>query len=112
MQMSSALSTRLTTIEELRVISSDKFVPWLEVFQHFPSVKALRLEGTVYNYMARTLHQGHEEPVLLPALEEIQLGKNLSFIHEIQRARQLVAFQPFVSKRQQAGCPVKVFFGK
>ena len=120
--MSSALSTRLTTIEELRVSfdwsaagASDNVVPWLRILKHFPSVRELRLEGTRYNYMARTLHQGLEGPndlVLLPALEEIQLGKNFRFTCEIQRAHQLAAFQPFVSTRQQAGGAVKVFFGQ
>ena len=118
-QMSSALSTKLTTIEELRVIfdwsaagASDNVVLWLMILKHFPSVRALRLEGTGYDYMARTLHQGHEGPndlFLLPALEEIQLGNNFRFGCEFQREHQLAAFQPFVSTRQQAGCPVKSF---
>lgn len=113
MQMGSALSTRLTTIEELRITPSEEFVQWLKLFQYFSSVRALYLDGTGYDYMARTLHQSDKEPndpVILPALEEIQLRISLSFIHEIQRARQLEAFQPFVFKRQQAGRPVKVFF--
>jgi hypothetical protein len=121
-QMSSALSTRLATIEELRVIfnwpaadASDDVVPWLRILKHFPNVRALRLEGSTYDYMARTLHQSHEGPndlVLLPALEEIQLGKNFRFTHEIHSVHQLAAFQPFVSTRQQAGGAVKVFFGQ
>ena len=121
MQMSRALSTRLTTIEELRITFgwlvghsvSDNVVPWLGVFRYFPCVRVLRLESPRYDYMARTLDQGHEERndlVLLPALEEIQLCKNLHFTNEIKRAHQLVTFQPFVSAREQAGRPVKVFF--
>lgn len=116
--MSSVLSTRLTTIEELRVIfdwsvagASENVVPWHRILQHFPrifqhflSVKTLRLEGTRCNHMARVFHQGHggsNNLVLLPALEEIQLGKNSRFAY--------LTFQPFVSTRQQAGRPVKVF---
>jgi hypothetical protein len=122
MQLSSALSTRFTTIEELQVIfewsgagASDNAVPWLGVLQHFPSVRAFRLEGTSYDYMARILYQGHEEPndfVLLPALEEIQLDENTRFSYGIQREYQLEAFLPFLSTRQNAGRPVKVFFGQ
>jgi hypothetical protein len=122
MQMSSALSTRLTTIEELRVIfdwspagASDNVVPWLRILQHFPGIRALRLDSTRYDYMARSLDQGREESndlVLLPALEEIRLGKNFRFTDEIQCVYQLAAFEPFVSTRQQAGRPVKVFFGQ
>lgn len=111
-QMSSVLSTRLTTIEELRVIFdwsvagvSDNVVPWHSVLQHFLSVRTLRLEGTRCCFMARVLHQGHggsNNLDLLPALEEIQLG-NHSFIAYLD-------FQSFVSARQHAGRPVKVSF--
>ena len=108
MQMSSALSTRLSTIGELRVIFDRRLATasdtpqWLRIFQHFPSVRALRLEGTRCLYTACALHQGHEEPnglVLLPELEEIQLGKDFGS-----------GFLPFLSARQQAGRPVKVSF--
>jgi hypothetical protein len=81
MQMNSALSTRLTIIEELLVFfdwSTGALDSWT-ILRHFSSVRGLRLEGSTYHYMAGTLHQGHEDhnhPVLLPALEEIQLGKN------------------------------------
>jgi hypothetical protein len=44
-------------------------------------------------------------------LEEIELAKNLSLTDESQRELELAAFQPFISERQQAGRPVKVFFG-
>ena len=118
MQMSSTLSTRLTAIEELRVIfdwsavKSLHAVTWLRVFLHFPNVRTLRLEGTGYDYMARTLNQEPNDLVLLPALEEIQLGESLHLYHEIQRAEQLAVFQPFVSTSQQAGRSVKVFFDR
>lgn len=111
-QMSSVLSTRLTTIEELRVIynweaagASDNVVPWHRILQHFLSVRTLRLEGARCDNISRVLRQdygGSNNPVLLPALEEIQLGKSLRFGYW--------TFKPFVSARQQAGHPVKVFF--
>jgi hypothetical protein len=116
MRMGSVLSTRLTIVEDLSVSfyeTAEDYIPWRRFYQQFPSVKALRTGG-VYNYcIARTLHQDDGEPddlAFLPALEEIDLGENsLSF--EGEGGSQLAAFQPFVSARQQAGRPVKVFFG-
>ena len=60
-----------------------------------------------------TLHQdngGPDDLGFLPALEEIDLGKNSS-TDERERESQLAAFEPFISARQQASRPVKVFFG-
>ena len=106
MQVSGALSTRLTTVEELRIVFGNECywignVPWHNFYQQFPSVKVLRMEGAYAYCIARTLNQDHGEPgdlVLLPALEEIKLGNE----------SQLVAFGSFVTTRQQAGRPVKV----
>ncbi|KAF8473650.1 hypothetical protein DFH94DRAFT_137259 [Russula ochroleuca] len=120
--ISSALSTRLTAVEELRVTFDEAdanvwedFIPWRRFLQQFSSVKALRTEGANNFYIARTLLQDHEEPgcdlAFLPALEEIELGKNSMSTPESQRGLELAAFEPFVSVRQQAGRPVKVFFG-
>jgi hypothetical protein len=115
-RMSCALSTKLTFVKELRVIidkidvpENSHSIPWRRFYERVPSVKALRTEG-VNNYsVARTLLQDHGEPddlAFLPALEEIDLGKRPLYRSE----RQIAAFQPFVSARQQAGRPVKVFF--
>jgi hypothetical protein len=117
MRMSGALSTRLTTIEELKLtIASVVWVDgilWRRFYQQFPSVKALRTEGANNAYwIARTLHQGHGEPgdlSFLPALEEIDLGRG-SLTDESEWESQLACFEPFVSARQQAGRPVRVFF--
>jgi hypothetical protein len=119
-QLSSSLPTVLATVEELRVhfyrLSadvSDNVVLWSSIFQHFPNVKVLRLVATRYEHMARSLPQSHEEPndvILLPALEEILLRKKVFIDHKNYCARQLAAFHPFVSTRQQAGRPVKVVF--
>ncbi|KAH9996109.1 hypothetical protein BJV77DRAFT_960841 [Russula vinacea] len=87
-------------------------IPWRKFYHQFPSVKMLRTEGAKSIYcIARTLHQNHEEPdnlTFFPALEEIDLGKKP--FYNSRRRPQLAAFEPFVSARQQAGRPVKVFF--
>jgi hypothetical protein len=114
-RMSDALSTRLSTVEELRVTfdwAPDDSIPWRELLQHFPSVKVFRAEGaSSYYRIARALLQDHGDPgdnfAFLSALEEIELGK---LTDKSQRGCELVAFEPFVSARQQAGRPVKVFF--
>jgi hypothetical protein len=122
-RMSDALSTRLATVEELRVTfdemrASVRFwvghTSWLRFYQQFPSVKVLRTEGPNDDYIEHTLLLAHEkpgdDPSFLPALEEIELGKNPLWDSEGQRESRLAGFQPFVSARQQAGRPVKVFF--
>ncbi len=119
MEMSSALSTRLATVEGLHVNViwltrgiSYNAVPWRRMFQHFPSVRVLHLKGTkFYDYIAGAL-QEFTDLALLPALEEIELGRDVGFICESDRANRLADFQPFVSTREQAGRPVKVFSGK
>jgi hypothetical protein len=121
MRMSSALSTRLYALEELRItINSNnhenlKKISWPRFYQLFPSVKALRTGG-VNNYcVARTLHPDNGEYdnydylAFFPALEEIDLGKN-SLTTKSENRSQVAAFQSFVSARQRAGRPVKVFF--
>ncbi|KAH9994203.1 hypothetical protein BJV77DRAFT_1066840 [Russula vinacea] len=121
MGMSRPLSTRFTTVEELRVTFNkedvrvwEDSIPWRGFLQQFPRLKALRTEGANDYHIARTLLQDHEEPddlALLPALEEIELSKGSLLSPESQRGSELAAFGPFVSARQQAGRPVKVFFG-
>lgn len=116
MRMSCALSTRLANVEELHVTfdttADEDDIPWRKFYHQFPSVKMLRTEGAKSIYcIARTLHQNHEEPdnlTFFPALEEIDLGKKP--FYNSRRRPQLAAFEPFVSARQQAGRPVKVFF--
>ena len=120
-QMSSALSARLTTVEELRVTFSGTdagdwdSIPWRGFFHRFPNVKAIRTEGRNSSCcIARTLFQDHGEPddclAFLPALEEVELGKDPSRTPESQSGPELAAFQPFVSARKRAGRPVKVLF--
>ena len=128
-RMSGVLSTKLATVEELRVtFKSAPFdkdweneIPWREFLQHFPSLKAFRTENALNDRIARTLLRNHGEPngdlAFLPALEEIELGEDLSFTDdsdsdgdERERGAELAAFEPIVSARKQAGCPIKVFF--
>ncbi len=107
MEMSSALSTRLATVEELHVNViwptrgiSYNAVPWRGMFRHFPSVRVLHVKGTkYYDYIVGAL-QEFTDLALLPDLEEIELGKDVYFIYESDRANQL---------REQAGRPAKVF---
>jgi hypothetical protein len=117
MLLSAALSTKLATVEVLRVtFENENLVPWRRFYQQFPSVKALRTVDTNNACIARTLLQGHEDPdgdlPFLPSLEEIGLGKNPLLTHESEHGRELAAFQPFISARQQAGHPVTVFFSQ
>jgi hypothetical protein len=120
--MSRSLPTRLTTVEELRVTFDkadadfwEDFIPWRRFLQQFPGVKVLRTEGANNYHIARTLLQDNEEPDgdldFLPSLEEIELGTNSSLTPESQHGPELAAFEPFISVRQQAGRPVRVFLG-
>jgi hypothetical protein len=119
MRMSSALSMKFTTVEELRIgfditdeHLSENFVAWRRFLQQFRNVKTIQTEGADNYSMARILHQDHGKPdelSFLPVLEEIDLGQQP--FEESQRGAELAAFEPFVSARQQAGRPVKVFFG-
>jgi hypothetical protein len=121
MKLSSTLSTKFSAVEELRVSFHgmavniwENVIPWRRFLQHFPSVKALRTEGANNYHIASTLLQNHEDPddfPLLPALEQIELGKYTFSAHESQCGPELVAFEPFVSARRQAGRPAKVCFG-
>ena len=114
------LSTRLTTVEALRVsfdstVTQSTRIPWRRFYQQFPGVKALQPEGTnsTQSIVLTLLHQVPGEPndlPLLPSLEEIDLGT--APVYESQRKSQLALLKPFVHARQKAGCPVKVFFGQ
>ena len=119
-RLSGALSTKLTTVEKLHVFFgtawvSEDYTLWRRLYQHFPSVKALRTEGTDNIYhMGCTLRRDHGQGIdclidctILPALEEIDLGKE-SLICRGQS--HLATIQEFAFARQQAGRPVKVSF--
>jgi hypothetical protein len=118
-RMSGALSMKFTTVEEIRITFditdddlSENFIAWRRFFQQFPSVKIIQTEGADNYSVARILHQDHGKPdelSFLPVLEEIDLGQQP--FDEGQCGAELAAFEPFVSARQQAGRPVKVFYG-
>ncbi len=118
MQMSSVVSAKLSTIEELYFTLHDTFtgseeaIPWRRYLLQFPSLKALRMQGMSNRQIASIasiLYQDHGSPTspVLPALEEIELCMAPDST-ESQRTSELAAFQPFVSARQQAGRPVKI----
>jgi hypothetical protein len=120
---SSMSSTTLSTAEELALFFHDVTMvtewqhdfPLREFLRLFRSVKVLRLDPFVPE-VALSLQQDDGE-ALLPILEQIELsvpqisrsieGPN----EEYQRrtAAELAAFEPFVSAREQTGCPVKIF---
>ena len=117
-QLNSAFSTRLATIQELFVVTDGYWgeaVPWRRLLRRFPSVKALRLEGGHNVYIARDLYHniGGLNHSFLPLLEEIELCTESFFDPNFPSVfdDELEAFDGFVSARQQAGLPVKVFWG-
>jgi hypothetical protein len=122
MQMNSALSANLATIQELFVVFhhppdvTEQDIPWRSFLLQFTSVKALLMEGTNDRRIASVLHEdcGEDNRAFLPALEEIELCTGSSWTHQDQTLSEdvvLAAFQPFVSARQQASRPVRVFRG-
>ncbi|KAF8484019.1 hypothetical protein DFH94DRAFT_334845 [Russula ochroleuca] len=119
-RMSCALSMKFTTVEELRLAFdntdddlSENFIAWRTFLQQFPSLKTIETDDADNYSIARILDQDHGNPhelSFLPVLEEIDLGQQP--FHESQRGPELAAFESFVSARQQAGRPVKVFFSR
>jgi F-box-like len=120
LRISGSLSTKLATVEELRVafsiakMGTEDDILWRRFYQLFPGVKVLHTEGANYDCIARTLLQYHEEPedafVLLPALEEMQIGNDEHRTHRRRIESARAVFKPFISARRRAGRPVKVFF--
>jgi hypothetical protein len=122
MQMSTAFSGKLSTIEELCIVTLDEVqrldegISWQEFLLKFPSIKVLRMQNVNYLFVTRALsqledHGGPFDRAFLGALEKIELCKCTFCTAETQVASQLAAFQPFVSARQQAGRPVNVSIG-
>ena len=122
LRMSGALSTRFATIEELRVTFKfapafpdawENIIPWREFLQYFPRLKAFRTEDALGHCIAHALLRDrgelNNELAFLSALEEIEFGKISSLSDKYERGHESAAFEPIVSARQQAGCPIKVF---
>ena len=123
-----ALSTKLTTVEELRVrfsggmMAAEDYMLWRRFYQQFPGVKVFRIDGAMsikswvlyhdYDFLAPTFLREDEGPGaaldFLPALEEIQLDQGRA--SDSQSETKLGVFRPFVSARQQAGHPVRISF--
>jgi hypothetical protein len=120
MQMSGALSAKLSTVNLLRVtfefamVATEDYILWRRFYQLFPSVKDIRIQGANYHHVARTFFQDHEGPddvlAIFPTLEVLQLGEGKFWTRGAEVETSLTAFQPFVSARQLAGRPVQVVF--
>ena len=116
MQISDALSTKLTTIKELCITFSrtaaEDDIPWCRFHQQFPNVKLIRTEGRNCSCIARTLLQDQhvDDVAFFPALEKIELGEDKMGSQESRSEPELAAFDPFISARQRAGRPVNVCF--
>lgn len=116
-QMSSALSAKLTTTKELFVVflhdpelEEKRVISWPGFLLHFSSVRALRTCGTHNRDIASALYQdGGLNLAVLPALEEIELCMDSSSTPEEHAVLEEPAlFKSFVSARQKAGLQVKV----
>jgi hypothetical protein len=115
MQMSGALyskfvPTKLSVIFLDDVYTGEDFIPWRRFFLQFPSVKVLQMCGIDNLRVASAFHEGHEglDPAFLPALEEIELCMGSTHRRPESQCTELVAFESFISARQQAGLPVKI----
>ena len=128
-QLSTAFSAKLIAVQEVFAffegIPTDPdeedydeayFIPWRSFLLQFPRVKALHLKGENYLHVANALQEGGGGPLSFSALEEIELcprsSGSLSVYQQRTPSDQVAIFQPFVSVRQQAGLPIKVFCGK
>lgn len=113
MQMSDLLTTKLTTVEHLRISlywADARYISWRKFYQRLPSVKVLWSESTDYSCIARTLVEHADDLSFLPALEQIELGDDNSSSYKNQSESKLAFFDPFTSARKEAGRPVKVSF--
>jgi hypothetical protein len=120
---SSMSSTTLATAEELALFFHDATMvtewqhdfPLREFLRLFRSVKVLRLDPFVPE-VALSFQQDDGE-ALLPILEQIELSvppisqstEGPDEEYHRRTAAELAAFEPFVSAREQTGCPVKIF---
>lgn len=126
-QVSSVFPEKLVTVQDLSVVldgidhedQEDEmyFFPWRRFLSQFPRLKALHLEGVNCLRIASVLHEDVGGPLAFSSLEEIGIcPSSESHTYDERRrsqytstSEQVAIFQPFVSARQQAGFPVKVF---
>jgi hypothetical protein len=116
MQISNALSPRLAIVKELFLVSfymsTPPTTPWRKFLELFHDVKVLRLQHNIMFDIAHSLQdQGKPAPVL-PSLVEIELCTVEWPWNQDERRSAMELFEPFIAARQQAGRPVKIFWGK
>ena len=112
-EITSMLSAKLHTVEELRIIfcherdAREEVIPWRAFLEQFPSVREFRIKGTNTHRIASALqwYHGGSNLSVLPVLERITIFPD-SFV--VDRSSQLAVFQSFVSACQQAGRQVQV----
>jgi F-box-like len=122
------LYARLTTVEQLFFHDQYRYPyqesllcghghanSWREFFEQLRNVKILRVQRNAMLDVAQFLSQNGGEPPshLLPALEEIELRSavpNGARISDKEREDVHSAFDPFITARQQAGCPVRIYW--
>jgi hypothetical protein len=123
MPIGNAISPRLAIVEELFLTSiykssSPSRPPWRRFLELFHNVKVIRLQDNI-DVMFDVAHslqqedQGESAPVL-PSLEEIELCSwPWSFnLRRDKRRSVMEAFEPLIAARQEAGRPVKIFWGE
>ncbi|KAH9959144.1 hypothetical protein BGW80DRAFT_1464908 [Lactifluus volemus] len=88
---------------------------WLDFFQQLQNVKIVKMQsGDLLDVAQFFMKNGGEPPFrFLPALEEIELrplDRASALISNDAWEELLSTFSPFVAARQQAGCPVRIFW--
>jgi hypothetical protein len=122
-QIGTAFGAKLTTAEQLFFQRSwisylgrdplfDKdAIAWRELFKQFHNVKILRVGRDLLLDVARFLFlNSGGPPVLLPALEEIELrlAAPVLPISDIEREEVLSKLNVFIAARQRVGPPVRI----
>ena len=128
-QVSSMFPEKLITVQDLSVgldgIEPEDqevevyCIPWRRFLLQFPRLNALHLEGVNCLRIASALHEDVGGLLAFSSLEEIEIYPSSEShaygdrrLQYTSASEQVAIFQPFVSARQQAGFPVKVFGGK
>ena len=116
MQIGNALSPRLAIVKELFLVSFymslPPATPWRTFLELFHDVKVLRLQHKIMLDIAHSLQDQGKSAPMLPSLEEIELRTLEWPWNQDERRSAMELFEPFIAARQEAGRPVKIFWGK